>query len=125
VSSHSPGDFVVRLLAKDHGWLAAYFDALARVSPDQQARLAQGERLKNLYEAYHSQVPNVDAASSVFTRNPALLLLFNRLQWDASGQPLIPGDLSVWQEVFAPKRFSRLWWLIPTLRRWTGRHRFI
>ena len=104
VSSHSPGDFVVRLLAKDHGWLAAYFDALARVSPDQQARLAQGERLKNLYEAYHSQVPNVDAASSVFTRNPALLLLFNRLQWDASGQPLIPGDLSVWQEVFAREK---------------------
>src|SRR6202034_3377664 len=48
VSPHSPGDFVIRLLAKDQGWLAAYFDALARVSPEQQARLTQGNRLKNL-----------------------------------------------------------------------------
>ena len=50
MSSHSPGEFVIRLLAKDQGWLAAYFDALARVSPEQQARLTQGNRLKNLYD---------------------------------------------------------------------------
>jgi hypothetical protein len=103
-SAHSPGDFVMRLLAKDQGWLAAYFDALARVSPDQQARLTREDRLKNLYEAYRSEVPNVDAASSVFPRNPTLLLLLSRLQWDASGQPLIPGNLSVWQEVFAREK---------------------
>jgi hypothetical protein len=100
VSSHSPGEFVIRLLAKDQGWLAAYFDALARVSPEQQARLTQGNRLKNLYAAYRAGVPSVDAASSVFTRNSALLLLFTRLQWDAAGEPLIPGGLSVWQELF-------------------------
>ncbi|MGA2753173.1 MAG: hypothetical protein ABSE53_05350 [Terracidiphilus sp.] len=104
VSSRSPGEFVIRLLAKDQGWLAAYFDALARVSPDQQVLLTRGNRLKSLYEAYRSGVPNVDAASSVFPRNPTLLLLFNRLQWDASGQPLIPGNLSVWQEVFAREK---------------------
>ncbi len=100
-SSHSPGEFVIRLLAKDQGWLAAYFDALTRVSPEQQARLTQGNRLKDLYAAYHAGVPNVDAASSVFVRNSTLLLLLTRLQWDAAGEPLIPGDLSVWQEVFA------------------------
>ena len=38
------------------------------------------------------------AASSSET---SLLLLFTRLQWDASGEPLIPGGLGVWQEVFA------------------------
>ncbi|MGA2908919.1 MAG: hypothetical protein ABSE36_14550 [Terracidiphilus sp.] len=101
VSSHSPGEFVIRFLAKDQGWLAAYFDALARVSPEQQSRLTQGNRLKNLYAAYRAGVPSVDAASSVFVRNSTLLLLFTRLQWDAAGEPLIPGGLGVWQEVFA------------------------
>jgi len=28
VSAQSPGEFVIRLLAKDQGWLAAFFDAL-------------------------------------------------------------------------------------------------
>ena len=101
VSSHSPGEFVTRLLAKDQGWLAAYFDAMARVSPEQQARLTQGNRVKSLYEAYRSGVPDVDAASSVFTRNSRLLLLFTRLQWDADGEPVLPGNLAVWQDVFA------------------------
>ncbi len=101
VSSHSPGEFVIRLLAKDQGWLAAYFDALARVSPEQQARLTQGTLLKSLYTAYRAGAPDVDAASSVFTRNSTLLLLFTRLQWDAAGEPLIPGSLGVWQEEFA------------------------
>ena len=31
-SPESPGDFVPRLLAKDNGWLAAYFDVLSRVN---------------------------------------------------------------------------------------------
>ncbi len=100
-SPRSPGEFVTRLLAKDQGWLAAYFDALARVSPEQQARLVQGGRLKALYEAYRSAIPSPGAATSVFPRNSNLLLLLTRLQWDAAGDPLIPGNLSVWQEVFA------------------------
>ncbi len=106
-SSHSPGEFVVRLLAKDQGWLAAYFDALARVGPEQQARLTQGNRLKNLYAAYRAGAPSVEAASSVFTRNSALLLLFTRLQWDDSGEPLIPGGLPAWQETFAREQKLR------------------
>jgi len=104
VSPHSPGEFVTRLLAKDQGWLAAYFDALARVSPEQQARLMQGDRLKRLYEAYRSGAPSVDAASSVFPRNSTLLLLLTRLQWGPAGEPLVPGSLSVWQEVLARER---------------------
>ncbi|HVN92488.1 MAG TPA: hypothetical protein VMT38_02270 [Terracidiphilus sp.] len=100
-NSNSPGDFVLHLLAKDQGWLAAYFDALARVSPEQQAQLTRGNRLKDLYGAYRASVPGVNAASSVFARNSTLLLLFNRIQWNAAGEPLVPGDLAVWKEVFA------------------------
>ena len=40
-SPESPGDFVLHLLAKDSGWLAAYFDALSRVSQTQQAHLTE------------------------------------------------------------------------------------
>ncbi|MGD0154681.1 MAG: hypothetical protein ABSB50_01195 [Terracidiphilus sp.] len=100
-SPRSPGEFVTRLLAKDQGWLAAYFDALARVSPEQQAQLTQGDRLKHLYEGFRMAMPSVGAATSVFPRNTMLLLLFTRLEWDAHGNPRIPGDLSVWQDVFA------------------------
>jgi hypothetical protein len=100
-SPKTPGDFVYHLLARDQGWLAAYFDALARVSPAQQARLAEGDRLKRLYEAYRSGIPGVSAGTSVFPRNPNLLLLFTGLRWDAKGEPLIPGNLDFWREVFA------------------------
>ena len=100
-SPSSPGDFVVHLLAKDQGWLAAYFDALSRMSPAQQAHLAEGDRLKRLYAAYRSAVPVAAAATSVFPRNSNLLLLLTRLQWDAYGKPQVPGSLALWQEIFS------------------------
>ena len=100
-SPKKPGDFVYHLLAKDQGWLAAYFDALSRVSPAQQARLAEGDRLKRLYEAYRSGAPAVGAGTGVFPRNSGLLLLFTGLRWDTNGEPLVPGNLDLWREVFA------------------------
>ncbi len=100
-SPKTPGDFVYHLLAKDQGWLAAYFDALSRVSPEQQARLAEGDRLKLLYGAYRSGIPGVGAGTSVFPRNSDLVLLFTVLRWDAKGEPLVPGNLDLWREVFA------------------------
>ena len=39
-----------RLLAKDNGWLAAYFDVLSRVSQSQREHLTEGPRLKRFYE---------------------------------------------------------------------------
>ena len=66
-SPKTPGDFVYHLLAKDQGWLAAYFDALSRVGPAQQARLADGDRLKRLYEAYHSGIPGFGAGTGVYS----------------------------------------------------------
>jgi hypothetical protein len=100
-SPKTPGDFVYHLLAKGQGWLAAYFDTLSRVSPAQQARLAEGDRLKRLYEAYRSGSLGVGAGTGVFQRNSDLLLLFTGLRWDANGEPLIPGNLDLWREVFA------------------------
>lgn len=100
-SPRSPGAFVVHLLSRDHGWLAAYFDALSRVGPEQQMHLAQGQRLKDLYDAYRAGNSDIVAASGVFPRNAGLLLLLMGLRWQPDGQPAIPGSLRVWEEVFA------------------------
>ncbi len=100
-SPDSGGEFVDHLLQKDHGWLAAYFDVLSRVSPSQQAHLTESSRLKQLYEAYRSAVENQNASAGVFPKNAELLLLFTRLQWDNSDEPLVPGDTALWKEVFA------------------------
>jgi hypothetical protein len=101
-SPDSPADFVARLLAKDKGWLTAYFDALSRISQTQQAHFIQGDRLKRFYEAFRPR-ENADAASHTFRPAPALLLLLTRLQWDASGEPYIPGDLDAWKEILHQK----------------------
>ncbi len=98
-SPRNPSEFVPRLLTKGQGWLAAYFDVLSRISPEQQAHFAQGERLKHLYDAYRSSAPTLAAATGVFPRNAALLLLFTRVQWDANGKPEVPGDAALWQDV--------------------------
>jgi hypothetical protein len=98
-SPRDAGEFVARLLTKGQGWLAAYFDALARLSPAQEAPLAQGDRLKRLYDAYRSAAPTISAATGVFPRNTTLLLLLTRVPWDANGKPEVPGDSALWQEV--------------------------
>jgi hypothetical protein len=36
------------LCARDRGWLAAYYDAVSLVSREQQVRLTEGSRLKQL-----------------------------------------------------------------------------
>jgi hypothetical protein len=90
---------VYNLIGKDHGWLGAYFDALARVGQDQQARLTQGDRLRKLYAAYKSSTPSTSASDGVFARNSNLLLLFTRAEWDAQGEPKVPGDVTAWNTI--------------------------
>lgn len=99
-SPRDPSNFVLRLLSRDRGWLAAYFDALSRVSPDQQIHFVQSERLRDLYNAYRSVAGSVVASSGVFPRNASLILLMSRMQWKADGQPVVPGNLTIWQQVF-------------------------
>jgi len=98
---HSPGDFVNRLLASDQGWMAAYFDAMSRVSPEQQTLLIANGRLKRLFQAYRLLNSRLGAATGVFPRNTNLLLLFSRMQWDAAGEPKVPGNAAIWRELFA------------------------
>jgi hypothetical protein len=103
----SPRDFVPRLLAKDNGWLAAYFDALSRVSQTQQAHFNES-RLRHFYQAFRGQVVSPDAARPAFRPAPGLLLLVTRLQWDANGEPYVPGNLEVWKGILRQKSDSKI-----------------
>ena len=103
----SSGDFVLRLMEKDNGWLAAYYDALCRINPVQQAHFTEPLRLKPFYEALrHQDAPPADAARSVFRPAPGLLLLLTRMEWEANGEPRIPGNLAVWKQVLHEKAYS-------------------
>ena len=107
-SPSSPGDFVTHLLAKDDGWLAVYYDAIARVSPAQQAHLTEASRLKHLYEGFRWPEPDEKPARAVFRKATSLLVLFTRVQWEPDGQPHVPGNLDVWKEVLAQKTSSKI-----------------
>ena len=111
-SPESPGDFVTNLLAKDNGWLAAYFDALSRVSQTQQMHLTESPRLKELYNIFWKAASGTNAVKGVFPRAPGLLVLFNRVQWESNGEPHVPGNLEVWKEILLEKTDSK------TVRNW-------
>jgi hypothetical protein len=106
-SPESPKEFVARLLAKDNGWLAAYFDALSRVSQTQQAHFT-ASRLRRFYEAFRGQDVSPSAARPAFRPAPALLLLMTRLQWEPTGEPVVPGNLEAWKEILRQKSDSKI-----------------
>jgi len=116
-SPDSPGEFVDRLLAKDSGWMAAYFDALSRISRSQQDRFVEASRLKHLYEAFRWSDHELPATRGVFPKAPDLLVLFTRVEWEPTGEIRVPGGLEVWKEILRQKTDS------PTLRDWGKRAR--
>ncbi len=107
-SPDQPGEFVIHLLEKDNGWLAAYYDTLCRLSQSQQVHLITDPRLKRLYDAFRSPDAQAPATRGVFRRAPDLLVLFTRLQWEADGEMHIPGGLEVWKQVLHDKPEAKL-----------------
>ncbi|HEX5483045.1 MAG TPA: hypothetical protein VFZ08_10525 [Terriglobia bacterium] len=110
----SPSAFILNLLARDNGWMAAYFSALSRISPAQQAYFTGHGRLHSFYEALRGYTPYPGAARPVFRPAPGLVLLTTRLQLEPGGAPHIPGNLAVWKEIVARERKShsrtvRIW----------------
>jgi len=104
----SAKDFVARLLAKDDGWLAAYFDTLSRLTPTQQVYFTEAHRLPRFYDALRGRDINPGPARPVFRPDPGLLLLVTRLQFDSAGQPAIPGNLEVWGQIVQQKTDSKV-----------------
>jgi hypothetical protein len=96
------GAFLERLLAKDDGWMASYFDALARLSTNGpvQNYLTEPERIKRFYSAIRGKVTSPGPARPVFRSNTDMMLLTSRLRLDPDGKPHIPGTLDVWRTLF-------------------------
>jgi len=102
-SPQSPGKFVENLIAKDRGWLAAYFDVLSRVREQQQAYFADPSRLARFYSALLGSDRSDDATKGAYRPAPQLLLLVTRLQPGPEGELQIPGNLEVWKEILRQK----------------------
>ena len=109
-----PGEFVSQLVAKDKGWMAAYFDALSRVKRSQQVYFTEPRRMHLFYEALRS-ADSTEATRGVFRPAPGLLVLVMLLQFDGHGEPLVPGNIEVWRTILAQKTSS------PVGRRWSNR----
>ena len=114
-SPSSPGDFVLKLLSKDEGWPATYFDALCHVSQTQQAYFADPRRLPRFYEALRGKDLSPSPAKHAFRPDPGLFLLLTRQQVDPDGQPRIPGNVDAWRDVLRRKNASKI------VRDWGGR----
>ncbi|MGH9663349.1 MAG: hypothetical protein ACRD9L_02870, partial [Bryobacteraceae bacterium] len=61
--------FFEKLVARDDGWLASYYDALARIDGPVQAYLTEPERLKRFYSAIRGRVTSPGPARPVFRSN--------------------------------------------------------
>jgi hypothetical protein len=92
--------FFEKLLATDDGWLASYFDALARIQGPVQTYLTEPERLKRFYQAIRGKVTSPGPARPVFRSNTDMLLLTTRLRLESNGRPHVPGSLDVWKNLF-------------------------
>ena len=101
-------EFFEKLISKDDGWLASYYDSLARISGPVQDYLTEPARLKRFYLAIRGRVTSPGPARPVFRANTDMVLLTNRLRLDANGKPVIPGGLEVWRNVFVHHPVGKL-----------------
>src|ERR1700722_3135049 len=107
-SPRSPADFITRLLTKDGGWAASYFDTLSRVDASHQEYFISSRHMQRLYEALRGRDINPLPTRHSFRPDPALFLLESRLFLNPNGQPHIPGNIEIWQEVMRRKVDSKL-----------------
>jgi hypothetical protein len=100
VSPNNSGAFYEKILTIDDGWLASYYDALARLDGPTAVYLTQPERMKRFYEALRGRITTPGPARPVFRSSTDLLLLTTSLRIEANGHPHIPGDIDVWRTLF-------------------------
>ncbi len=92
--------FFEKIIARDDGWMASYFDALARINGPVKDYLTEPERLKRFYSAIRGRVTSPGPARPVFRANTDMLLLTTRLRLDPDGKPHLPGGIEVWKSLF-------------------------
>jgi hypothetical protein len=92
--------FFDKLIAKDDGWLASLFDALARIQGPVQDYLTEPARMKRFYSAVRGRITSPGPARPVFRSNTDMMLFTTRLRLDPNGRAHIPGSLDVWRNLF-------------------------
>jgi len=92
--------FFEKLVARDDGWLASYFDALSRLEGPVLDYLTEPGRLKRFYAALRGRVTSPGPARPVFRSNTDLMLLTTRLRIEPNGQAHIPGGVEIWKNLF-------------------------
>lgn len=99
--------FLEKIVTKDDGWLASYFDSLSRISGPSLDYLTEPARLKRFYAALRGKVTSPGPARPVFRANTDLMLLTTRLNVE-HGQVQIPGNLGIWKTYFAEHSTSKI-----------------
>lgn len=92
--------FLEKLIAKDDGWVAAYFEAMSRISGPALDYLTEPNRLRRFYAALRGKVTSPGPARPVFRASTDLMLLTSRLRMDPNGKPHIPGGIESWRNLF-------------------------
>ena len=100
VSPDQGPQFLDKLVARDDGWMASFFDALMRIRGPVYEYLTEPARLKRFYAAIRGRVTSPGPARPVFRANADMMLLTTRLQIEPDGRPHIPGGLPVWRALF-------------------------
>jgi hypothetical protein len=103
VGGKSPKDgaaFFERLLTKDDGWAAAYYDALARISGPTRDYLLEPKRMNRFYMAMRGKITSPGPARPVFRASTDLMLLTQRLRLEPNGKPHVPGNIEIWKNLF-------------------------
>src|ERR1035441_4199390 len=99
--------FFDKLIAKDDGWLASLYDALARIHGPVEEYLTDPARIKRFYAAIRGRVTSPGPARPVLRANADMMLLTTRLRLDPSGRPHIPGNLEIWKNLFAKSTLGK------------------
>lgn len=100
VSPDQGAAFFEKLVARDDGWLAAFFDSLMRIEGPLRAYLTEPARLKRFYTAIRGRITSPGPARPVFRANTDMMLLTTRLRLEADGKPHVPGGVETWKSLF-------------------------
>jgi hypothetical protein len=99
--------FYRKILETDDGWMASYFDALARLDSPAGNYLLEPARMKRFYEALRGKITTPGPARPVFRSSTDLLLLTTSLRLDANGEPHIPGGIEAWKLLFVKHQHEK------------------
>ncbi|MGH9627784.1 MAG: hypothetical protein ACRD7E_05520 [Bryobacteraceae bacterium] len=92
--------FLERIITRDDGWMASFYDALARISGPTRDYLLEPKRMQRFYGALRGKVTSPGPARPVFRSSTDMMLLTQRLRLEPDGSPHVPGDLEVWKNLF-------------------------